>query len=52
MPFEMNGHAGDGENAKIFARYNFISNAVQESVKHNDKREHRDLGEDRPRSDA
>jgi len=40
MPFEMNGHAGDGENAKIFARYNFISSAVQESVKHNDKREH------------
>jgi ferrous iron transport protein B len=38
--FEFNGHSGDGENAKIFARYNFISNAVQESVKHNDKREH------------
>jgi ferrous iron transport protein B len=33
---------GDGQdNAKIFARYNFISNAVQESVRHNDKIEHR-----------
>ncbi len=30
-----------GETAKIFARYNFISSAVQESVKHNDRREHR-----------
>ena len=29
-----------GENAHIFARYNFISNAVQESVKHNDLEEH------------
>ena len=40
VPFEMNGHAADGGNAKIFARYSFITNAVQESVKHNDKREH------------
>ncbi len=30
---------GNG-NAKIFERYNFISNAVQESVKHNDLAEH------------
>ena len=28
------------DNAKIFARYNFISDAVQESVKHNDLAEH------------
>jgi ferrous iron transport protein B len=40
LPFELNGHSADGDNAKIFARYNFISNAVQESVKHNDQREH------------
>lgn len=34
---------GDSEtsNARIFARYNFISSAVQEAVRHNDKREHR-----------
>jgi Fe2+ transport system protein B len=40
-PFETNGHVEDGENAKIFARYNFISEVVQESVKHNDRKEHR-----------
>lgn len=40
VTFGLNGHA-DGDNAKIFARYNFISTAVQESVRHNDKREHR-----------
>ena len=28
------------DNAKIFARYNFISEVVQESVKHNDVAEH------------
>ncbi len=28
------------DHAKIFARYNFISNAVQDSVKHNDAHEH------------
>ncbi len=39
VPHELNGGAS-GHN-KIFARYNFISNAVQESVKHNDRREHR-----------
>lgn len=32
---------GDGDSSSIFARYNFISNAVQESVRHNDRREHR-----------
>jgi len=31
---------GDGENARIFARYNFISNALQESVVHNDLTAH------------
>ena len=31
---------GDGENAKIFSRYKFISNAVQESVVHNDLAAH------------
>lgn len=32
--------SGDGENARIFARYNFISNALQESVVHNDLAAH------------
>ncbi|MEO8573066.1 MAG: ferrous iron transport protein B, partial [Pyrinomonadaceae bacterium] len=41
IPHELNGGAPEGDNAKIFARYNFISDAVQESVHHNDKREHR-----------
>lgn len=40
VPHELNGGAPEEVNAKIFARYNFISNAVQESVTHNDKREH------------
>ncbi|MBC7901173.1 MAG: ferrous iron transport protein B [Saprospiraceae bacterium] len=39
--FELNGGADAIENGKIFARYNFISNVVQESVKHNDTEEHR-----------
>lgn len=38
--FHSNGNAVDGENAAIFARYNFISNAVQESVRHNDLEAH------------
>ncbi len=29
-----------GSNAEIFARYNFISDALQESVKHNDRDSH------------
>lgn len=41
VPYELNGGSPDGDNAKIFARYNFISDAVQESVRHNDTREHR-----------
>lgn len=40
IPFELTGTGESGENAHIFARYNFISNAVQESVKHNDIEEH------------
>lgn len=40
VPFDVNGSDEDGANTKIFARYNFISNAVQEAVRHNDKREH------------
>lgn len=40
LPFDLNGSA-DADHAKIFARYNFISNAVQEAVRHNDRREHR-----------
>ncbi|MEP7149749.1 MAG: ferrous iron transport protein B [Acidobacteriota bacterium] len=41
IPYALNGGGPDGDNAKIFARYNFISSAVQESVHHNDTREHR-----------
>ena len=41
LPYELNGESADGDNARIFARYGFISNAVQESVRHNDKIEHR-----------
>ena len=42
VPFELNGHlSDDGQHSKIFARYNFISEAVQESVKHNDRSAHR-----------
>ncbi|MBL8123558.1 MAG: ferrous iron transport protein B [Pyrinomonadaceae bacterium] len=37
-PLEIDADAG--ENAKIFARYSFISDAVQRSVKHNDKSAH------------
>ena len=40
-PFVLTHDGEYGENSKIFARYNFISNAVQESVKHNDLRGHR-----------
>lgn len=38
------GGEGEGENAHIFARYSFISKAVQNSVRHNDLRSH-DLSE-------
>jgi ferrous iron transport protein B len=40
-PYALNGESTDGDNSRIFARYGFISNAVQESVRHNDKIEHR-----------
>jgi len=39
--FTLDGKLGDGTNAEIFARYNFISGAIQESVKHNDREAHR-----------
>ena len=38
--FHLNGVGSAGDNAKIFARYKFISNAVQESVRHNDLEAH------------
>ena len=42
IPYELNGASENGgTHGKIFARYNFISNVVQESVKHNDRREHK-----------
>jgi ferrous iron transport protein B len=42
IPYELNGASEEGgPHGKIFARYNFISNVVQESVKHNDRREHK-----------
>lgn len=34
IPFELVNHEGETDNAKIFARYNFISNVFQEAVKH------------------
>ena len=42
IPFELNGASENGgPHGKIFARYNFISDVVQETVKHNDRREHK-----------
>ena len=42
FPFHTNGDGEDieGENARIFTRYTFISNVVQESVEHNDRGAH------------
>lgn len=40
VPSELTVDDEIAENAHIFARYNFISNAVQETVKHNDLEEH------------
>jgi len=37
IPFNLNGKNGSG---KIFARYNFISDVVQQTVKHNDLEAH------------
>lgn len=41
IPYEYDPEAENpGPHGKIFARYNFISNAVQESVWHSDQRSH------------
>jgi ferrous iron transport protein B len=40
IPFELSFDEATSDNGKIFARYNFISGIVQESVKHNDLAEH------------
>jgi ferrous iron transport protein B len=40
-PFSVKADTAEDVNADVFARYNFISNAVQESVRHNDKKKHR-----------
>jgi ferrous iron transport protein B len=40
IPAELNGGASESDSAKIFARYNFISNLVQETVAHHDLAEH------------
>jgi len=40
FPFHANGNGNEGENARIFARYNFISKVVQDSVVHNDRGAH------------
>lgn len=39
--FELNENSAESDTAKIFARYNFISNIVQETVKHKDLESHR-----------
>lgn len=42
IPYDFDAGAREaGPNGKIFARYNFISNAVQESVWHSDHEKHR-----------
>ena len=41
LPFNFEGDAIDDTNAKIFSRYKFISDAIQDSVKHNDRDAHR-----------
>ncbi|MBX7169342.1 MAG: ferrous iron transport protein B [Pyrinomonadaceae bacterium] len=41
IDFELETDSSHSENAKIFARYNFISNIVQETVKHKDLEKHR-----------
>lgn len=42
VPYEITSNTDDdGSHAKIFARYNFISNAVQESTWHSDQKSHR-----------
>lgn len=41
IPAELNGNSSHEGNSDVFARYSFISRAVQESVKHNDRDAHR-----------
>ncbi|HRH45302.1 MAG TPA: ferrous iron transport protein B [Pyrinomonadaceae bacterium] len=41
IKFALNLDSDQSDNAKIFARYNFISNIVQETVKHKDLEKHR-----------
>jgi ferrous iron transport protein B len=42
VPYDVENEQPDsGPHGKIFARYNFISNAVQESVWHSDQKQHR-----------
>ncbi|MGQ0541258.1 MAG: ferrous iron transport protein B [Blastocatellia bacterium] len=41
IPSELNGNSKHEGNSDVFARYSFISRAVQESVKHNDRDAHR-----------
>lgn len=41
IPYELEGAVDDAEpHARIFSRYKFISNAVQESVWHSDQKQH------------
>lgn len=40
IPAELNGNSSHEGNSDVFARYSFISRAVQESVKHNDRDAH------------
>lgn len=41
VPKELNGNLeGASQSTRIFARYNFISKVVQQSVKHNDRSDH------------
>lgn len=42
VPYDLDESTSDeGPHGKIFARYNFISNAVQESTWHSDQKKHR-----------
>jgi ferrous iron transport protein B len=41
VPYVLDGTKEDGPHGKIFSRYKFISNAVQESVWHSDQKQHR-----------
>ncbi|PYS91806.1 MAG: ferrous iron transport protein B [Acidobacteria bacterium] len=41
VPIAFHGDVNDDTNAKIFSRYKFISDAIQDSVRHNDRDAHR-----------